>query len=1369
MSALRSIFAALKRVGHSPGTLLLLGALICLLSTTPAGAAVVFRGSATGINTGLPTNGTAGALTITRPVAAKPGMVMIVSIAARPSAMTWTAPAGGTWTQLSVSSEQPNGGVSTSPGGMTLRTYYRIVGLNEPTSYTWTFANSYRQGGTAVAGMMVFSGIDTGSNPLAGTPTSVLTASGTTFQTAPVITNAANAMMISVLSVLSADSFNTPVFVNSTNCTNSGASAITDVLDVRSPTAANATGTTVEMSYFTQANIGTSCATRATITNSGSSDNGVAHLMALRPSQRDLTLDKTRSAPLSPGGTATYTLTANNEGTLSEPGPLAIVDTLPAGLTYTGYSGNGWSCTYIGQVVTCTRTGALAAGQSAPPVQINVSVAAGLSGVITNSAIVSGTGGDGNSDNDTATETYVILPQPYAYYPMDEAGNATSFANTGAVTSTPATALGSTRASGNPPATVGAALTGTPGTCGAANNPAAAGSEISTGIDVNAIGANAGSIAFWYASSSPWADGNARTLLDASLDGGSAANDRHFMLAKDDSGRLVFSLKDSAGVVSTATSVAYGFGANTWHHIVVTWNLPGDNLSIYLDGDQVPIATSATNVNGALGALDTLYLGGQRTTLVTGAPTAYTANSANGYLDEVRIYNRALVPLEVEGVADLIHACGATVDHYELVVPSSASACTPLPAIQVYACAGPAAATACSGNLQAVVNGRSVGLSTTGGTLGNSAPAFDAIGQANTTLDYPAGGNATITLAIGSGALPAPTALNPARCCPNGSSCTNASSCSTVISVCSVAAANFAVVDSYYADKSYDSAADHKIYTKLAGWNETTGAADASGSRFKLDVVALKTAGSTETGYVGGPVAKTVRMELIDDSIGTACNSTAATCSACAKPVVATVNPVTFIKTDAGYQNDVTVALSNTDAYQRLIARITDTSVTPTVTACSADAFALRPGAVQLTTNATAAGSPLATATPAIKAGTAFTLFARTAYGSNYTGTLTLDTSMLSAQDASQTTVQGGGTVGTLAPATLTANPSPAPTGNALYTEVGYLYLSAGAWRDQTYTAVDQNGDCHASSFSTVKSNGRYGCWIGTEANFSLGRFIPDHFVTTLVPGSGSFSYSAQPFKTVTVSAVNASGALSANYKGIFAASVDLADANSGANQSAALGKLSVGGVVGAPVPASKFVNGVATLDGTVSADAVMYTFNARQTLPLETRAGSAPLQLRATTGADSLSSIGFESAAVTPIYSGRVQVANVYGSALLPLSVPVTTQYYTSQGWVTNTADGGASGTHLLAPPAMAMSGGISSAANCPLTGCGAGSDFTGGVLDLRMVPPGTGGYVDLVLNVPSWLEYPWTTAAANDPRARVTFGVYKGKNRVIYRRERY
>jgi hypothetical protein len=176
--------------------------------------------------------------------------------------------------------------------------------------------------------------------------------------------------------------------------------------------------------------------------------------------------------------------------------------------------------------------------------------------------------------------------------------------------------------------------------------------------------------------------------------------------------------------------------------------------------------------------------------------------------------------------------------------------------------------------------------------------------------------------------------------------------------------------------------------------------------------------------------------------------------------------------------------------------------------ACSTDNFAIRPTSVTLTAAPAMATPPSATATPVTKAGTAFALNGAATAG--YTGTVTLDSSRLTAQTTTQdSTVVSGGVIGSFTPASLAVNASPALTGNASYNEVGYLYLAAGAFRDETFTAVDQPGGCLAAgtcdcvtdatsnnNLSTNLVGARYGCYIGSESA-SLGRFIPDHFDTT--------------------------------------------------------------------------------------------------------------------------------------------------------------------------------------------------------------------------------------------------------------------------------
>jgi hypothetical protein len=121
-------------------------------------------------------------------------------------------------------------------------------------------------------------------------------------------------------------------------------------------------------------------------------------------STADLALAKT-GGTIVPGTTTVYTLRASNNGPGTLSGSMQIVDTLPTGLSYLGASGSGWACTANAQVVTCTWTGTLANGASAPDLLLTVAVDGSLTGAITNTATLTGTTNDTNQSNNTASYT----------------------------------------------------------------------------------------------------------------------------------------------------------------------------------------------------------------------------------------------------------------------------------------------------------------------------------------------------------------------------------------------------------------------------------------------------------------------------------------------------------------------------------------------------------------------------------------------------------------------------------------------------------------------------------------------------------------------------------------------------------------------------------------------------------------------------------------------------------------------------------------------------------------------------------------------------------------------------------------------------
>lgn len=347
-----------------------------------------------------------------------------------------------------------------------------------------------------------------------------------------------------------------------------------------------------------------------------------------------------------------------------------------------------------------------------------------------------------------------------------------------------------------------------------------------------------------------------------------------------------------------------------------------------------------------------------------------------------------------------------------------------------------------------------------------------------------------------------------------------------------------------------------RIYTKLAG------------TAFSLDVVAI--AGNSQATSFSG----NVKVELLANT-GTAGSGYGTDNCPTSASVVQTIASAAL----AGGRSTVSfAAVSN--AYQDVRVRISYPAAAPTIIICSTDNFAIRPAGLVLWTDAYAGWTPVpsplgrsdqvtafapsAAATPVIKAGRDFKLYATTTTGTNYSGVLTVDGSRLTAQATSQDTSQAdGGTVGTLTPTSLTVNSRTAAdlaansgiSANATYSEVGYLYLAAAAYRDTDFTKVDAPDDCVADSISDTLAGGKYyGCLIGNADIVRLGRFIPDHFgvigsvttrsdITVTPPATDSkFTYMDEPMSfSLTVTAyryphsASLANDVTQNYAGKFA------------------------------------------------------------------------------------------------------------------------------------------------------------------------------------------------------------------------------------------
>ena len=204
------------------------------------------------------------------------------------------------------------------------------------------------------------------------------------------------------------------------------------------------------------------------------------------------------------------------------------------------------------------------------------------------------------------------------------------------------------------------AISGNPGTCGyatfPANTTATPPDAVATALNPSADVGNTGSITFWYYSSVDWNGGGDRQLFDAS----NATSGKYFFLTLLNSGSLRFGYQDSANSNLRIDSPQQGFTADQWVHVTVTWDLSNDRQQIYINGSLVATGTSATS--GVLGQTNSLYLGDNNGENITGGATA---NSADGGMDEVRVYNTILTASQIAAIMNETHPC-AVVDHYEI-------------------------------------------------------------------------------------------------------------------------------------------------------------------------------------------------------------------------------------------------------------------------------------------------------------------------------------------------------------------------------------------------------------------------------------------------------------------------------------------------------------------------------------------------------------------------------------------------------------------------------------------------------------------------------------------------------------------------------
>ncbi|MCG8590151.1 MAG: hypothetical protein MJE66_12740, partial [Proteobacteria bacterium] len=124
----------------------------------------------------------------------------------------------------------------------------------------------------------------------------------------------------------------------------------------------------------------------------------------------DLAVTKSHTGDFAHDVQGTYTIQVSNNGPNTEPGPITVTDTLPAGLAFVSGSGTGWTCVPSGSDAVCTHAGPLANGASLPDLSVTVLPGAAAVPSATNSVTVAGTLFDNVPGNNTDTDPTTVIP-----------------------------------------------------------------------------------------------------------------------------------------------------------------------------------------------------------------------------------------------------------------------------------------------------------------------------------------------------------------------------------------------------------------------------------------------------------------------------------------------------------------------------------------------------------------------------------------------------------------------------------------------------------------------------------------------------------------------------------------------------------------------------------------------------------------------------------------------------------------------------------------------------------------------------------------------------------------------------------------------
>jgi len=318
----------------------------------------------------------------------------------------------------------------------------------------------------------------------------------------------------------------------------------------------------------------------------------------------------------------------------------------------------------------------------------------------------------------------------------------------------------------------------------------------------------------------------------------------------------------------------------------------------------------------------------------------------------------------------------------------------------------------------------------------------------------------------------------------------------------------------------------------------------------------------------------------------------------------------------------------------------------------------------------------------------------------------------------------------------------------------------------------------------------------------SIGRFFPDHFTLTsslITPATGAFSYMGQEFGIdYVLEARGLNNGLTTNYdnnslgyNGTATFVISAEDSNDG---------IALDARISTPDPLIKWTLGVLSYTSTAEtfARSAVGPDGPYQNLQLSARASTEvdtrnieALDQKSDQANDCVVDTNCTSKAiggVTDVRFGRLRIVNTFGSELVPLAIPLVTEYFLSDagggGFVTNIDDTGVDSTSYDATVDITIdahtatllnyTGGLSAGNVSSPTGAGliiTGLADPANPIVINAPSPTASGSVDISLDTVNWLDFDWDNDGNHDnnPVGTATFGIYRGNDSSIYLRELY